>query len=274
MIKRILVVLGGSRFMDSLIQTSLFMAERHGATLTGCAVVDEDLIDPGEAVPVGGGGAGKEAREQRLGIARTGALEATHRFEEACRAKGIAHTTEVLEGNSIEVLREAWRFQDIGLIGVREIFNYGAVEHDPDVVVRLINHGVRPLIAIDSRGTRLERVLVAFNGSPESCKALRQWAMIHATPDVSVRVVTCGDECSEVDLEAAGAYVRDHGVSKVECVRLEGSPGAILLADGESWGADLIVAGSTGRNWLSRMVIGDTARELVENTNIALFMLH
>ena len=59
MIKRILVVLGGSRFMDSLIQTSLFMAERHGATLTGCAVVDEDLIDPSEAVPVGGGGAGQ-----------------------------------------------------------------------------------------------------------------------------------------------------------------------------------------------------------------------
>jgi nucleotide-binding universal stress UspA family protein len=68
--------------------------------------------------------------------------------------------------------------------------------------------------------------------------------------------------------------VRDHGVSKVECVRLEGSPGTTLLEDGESWGADLIVAGSTGRNWLSRMVIGDTARDLVENTNIALFMLH
>ena len=70
------------------------------------------------------------------------------------------------------------------------------------------------------------------------------------------------------------AYVRDHGVEQVEAVRIDGEPGTTLLADGEAWGADLIVCGSTGRNWLSRMVIGDTARELVENSQIALFMLH
>jgi nucleotide-binding universal stress UspA family protein len=274
MIKRILVVLGGSRFMDSVVQTSLDLAERHGATLTGCAVVDESLVDPGEATPVGGGGASQDAREQRLGIARTGALEATHRFEEACQARGITHTAQVLEGDSIEVLREAWRFQDVGVIGVREIFNYGAVEHDPEVVVRLINHGVRPLIAVDSRVTRMERVLVAFNGSAESAKALKHWTMNHAAPEVTVRVVTCGDDCSDQDLQQAEDYIRAHGVAQVEHVRLEGDAGTALLADGEAWGADLIVAGSTGRNWLSRMVIGDTARELVENTNIALFMLH
>lgn len=274
MIKRILVVLGGSRFMESVIETAIELAERHGATLTGCAVVDSALVDPGEAVPVGAGGVAREAREERMGIARTGALEATHRFAEACEARGVAHTTEVLEGDAVERLREAWRFQDVGLIGIREIFSYGAVDHDPDVVVRLINHGVRPLIAIDSRSTRMERVLVAFNGSLESCKALKQWTMVHAGPGVSVRVVTCGEECPEADLLEAAAYVRDHGVERVETARLEGGPETALLEDGEAWGADLLVCGSTGRNWLSRMVIGDTARSLVENSSLPLFLLH
>lgn len=276
MIKRILVVLGGSRYMDSVIQTSLDLAERHGATLTGCAVVDEEMIDPGESVPIGGGGASQDAREQRLGIARTGALEATHRFAEACAGRGVPHHAEVLEGPGADVLREAWRFQDVGVIGVREIFNFGAVDHDPEVVIRLINQGIRPLIAVDSRSTTMDRVLVAFNGSAECSEALKQWTLIHATPEVAVRLVTCGDECSQDDLEAATAYVRDHGIENVECVRLEesGSITDALLADGRSWGANLIVAGSTGRNWLSRMVIGDNARELVEKTDIALYMQH
>lgn len=274
MIKRILVVLGGSQFMDSVIQTAIKLASRHGATLTGCAVVDASLVDTGEAVPVGGGAAGKEAREQRMALARTGALEAMHRFEEACQAARIEHSIQTLEGDCVEVLRRAWRFQDVGLIGIREIFDYGAVTHDPDIVVKLINGGVRPLIAVDSRGTNMERVLVAFNGSFESCKALKQWLIVHANKDVAVRVLTCGDECSEEDLERAGAYVQDHDIKSVECVRVDGSPTDMILSESENWGADLIIAGSTGRSWLSRMVIGDTARHLVEHSDIALFMLH
>ncbi len=274
MINRILVVLGGSQYMDSVVQTAITLAQRYGATLAGRAIVDASLVDSGEAVPVGGGGADKEAREQRIGLARTGALEAMHRFEELCQKAQVEHTTETLEGDCIEVLRDEWRFQDVGLIGIREIFDYGAVSNERDVVVKLINSGVSPLIAVNTNGTKMERVLVAFNGSFESCKALKQWLIVHGNKQVQVRVLTCGDECSEADLQRASDYVRAHGIESVECVRVDGSPTDKILPESESWGADLIIAGSTGRNWLSRMVIGDTARHLVENSQIALFLLH
>jgi nucleotide-binding universal stress UspA family protein len=274
MIKRILVVLGGSRFMDSVITTATHLAQRHDATLYGCAIVDETLLDPGESVPVGGGGAAKEAREQRVELARTGAHEAMHRFEEQCERMGVTYTSEVLEGDCGEMLRNAWRFQDIGLIGLREIFDYGVVTQDPEIVVRLINDGVRPLIAVDSKATEMKRILVAFNGSFESCKALKQWTLLHSNPEVSVRIVTIGDDCTEEDLEKARAYVDDHEVASVETVRLEGPGAATILEESDRWGADLVIAGSTGRTWISRMVIGDTARELVENSNVALYMLH
>ena len=89
-----------------------------------------------------------------------------------------------------------------------------------------------------------------------------------------LRHQTCGTECSQEDLERAGAYIRDHNIESVECVRVDGTPTEMLLPESEKWGADLIIAGSTGRSWLSRMVIGDTARHLVEHSEIALFMLH
>ena len=274
MIKRILVVLGGSRFMDSVITTATHLAQRHGASLFGCAIVDETLLDPGESVPVGGGGAALEAREQRVELARTGACEAMHRFEEQCDRTGVRYTSEVLEGDCGEMLRAAWRFQDIGLIGLREIFDYGVVTQDPGIVVRLINDGVRPLIAVDSNATEMKRALVAFNGSFESCKALKQWMLLHSNPEVAVRIATIGNDCSEEDLEGARAYVADHEVASVETVRLDGTASMKILEEAENWGADIVIAGSTGRSWISRMVIGDTARELVENSNVALFMLH
>lgn len=274
MIKRILVVLGGSRFMDSVIKTALDLAKQHEAILHGCAIVDESLLDPGEAIPVGGGGAAKDAREQRLTLARAGAEEAKKRFEGECERAGVSFTSELLEGTCDEVLRNAWRFQDVGLIGLREIFDYDVVTQDPEIVVRLINAGVRPLIAVDSRATEMKRVLVAFNGSFECCKALKQWTLLHCCKDAAVRITTVGDECSDEDLEAARAYVADHGVSSVETVRLEGPVVPKLLEESASWGADLIIAGSTGHNWILRMVIGDTARELVETSDVALYMLH
>lgn len=274
MIKRILVVLGGSRFMDSVITSATNLARIHGATLRGCAIVDENLVDPGESVPIGGGGAAKDAREQRVDLVRTGALEAMHRFQEQCDKAGVSYTSEVLEGDCVEVLREAWRYQDIGLIGLREIFDYGVVTQDPEIVVRLINEGVRPLIAVDSRPTEMKRVLVAFNGSFECCKALKQWTLLHSNEDVAVRIVTVGEDCTDDDLEAARNYVADHGVASVETSRLEGDVVPALLDDARSWGADLMIAGSTGRSWISRMMIGDTARELVEKSDIAVFMLH
>ena len=61
MIKRILVVLGGSRFMDAVVRTSIDLAERHDASLFGCAVVDESLVNPAESVPVGAGGASQSS---------------------------------------------------------------------------------------------------------------------------------------------------------------------------------------------------------------------
>ena len=274
MIKRILVVLGGSRFMDSVITSALDLAKKHGAVLHGCAIIDESLLDPAEAIPVGAGGVAKEAREQRLEAARAGAEEAKKRFEGECERAGVPFTSEILEGKCDDVLRDAWRFQDVGLIGLREIFDYGVVTEDPEIVVRLINGGVRPLIAVDSKPTEMRRVVVAFNGSFECCKALKQWTLIHCSSESSVRIVTVGDECSDEDLEAAKAYVADHGVAAVETVRVEGPIAPKLLEECDRWGADLMITGSTGHNWLLRMVIGDTARELVETSNVSLYMLH
>lgn len=274
MIKKILVALGGSQYMESVIATAISQAKRHGAVLHGVAVVDETLIDHGESVPIGAGDAAREAREKRMEAARRGANEALARFVTTCGEAGVDVTSEVIEGDAVECLRLAWRFQDVGIIGVREAFDYDVVAHDPTHVVRLINEGVRPLIAVDSKTTEMHRVLIAFNGSFESCKSLKQWALTHAQNDVVVRVLTVGDECCDDDLESARAYVEAHDVASADTLRIKGDPDTEILREANAWNADLIVAGSTGRNWLKRMMIGDTARVLVEQTNIALFLLH
>ena len=64
-LKRVLVALGGSEYMDSAMAEAAQLARRNGAEIVGLAVMDETLVDPVQAAPIGGGAAAAELREDR-----------------------------------------------------------------------------------------------------------------------------------------------------------------------------------------------------------------
>jgi nucleotide-binding universal stress UspA family protein len=126
---------------------------------------------------------------------------------------------------------------------------------------------------VTSETAEIQRVLVAYSGSMESAKTMRQFVQLRAWPDVKLQIVTFdrSDEFAWNSLADAAAYCRAHGFD-VETQCYEGSAKEQLLPYAAEWGADLLVIGNSARSLLVRRLFGETTLHVIRNADRAIFM--
>jgi nucleotide-binding universal stress UspA family protein len=277
MIKRILVVLSGTPYTRAAIQHAVELAQRHRARVTGVAILDRKGAAQRRLVRAGA------ASEKPPGDRGVGLLEgridaAVSEFEETARRSGIVHRVIRAEGDPIEALCKAWRYQDLMLVGLRGLFDYGVLAEPKDALLRLITSGVRPILAVSSEYVPIHRVLVAYSGSPESAKAMKRFVQLRLWPDATTGLLHYieGDEPEDeykgLLAETAG-YCRDWGV-ELDVKAEVGGPRDHLLSDARDREADLIVMGDSARSLLTRRLFGDTALHVIRNADRPLFLSH
>ena len=139
-------------------------------------------------------------------------------------------------------------------------------------MIRLIEAGVRPILATGAEYRETRRVLIAFSGSVESARAMRDFANFNLWPGVTTRVVHFGTEKEgEVLLPSARSYLEDHGFdAEVELV--SGSAKKQLLPYAQEWDADLIVLGNSAKSLLRRRIFGETALNTIRESPLTLFL--
>jgi nucleotide-binding universal stress UspA family protein len=272
-LKRVIVALGGSEYMDAAVSEACHIAARNGAEIVGIAVMDETLVDPAEPSPMGAGSAAADLRAERQEHVETGMTEAIARFKSMVDAAGVPHQTTHIVGDAQEALAGALRLADLAIVGIRHAFDYGTIAHPDDFLGRVARASGRPILAMTSPARRIDRVLVAYDGSTASANALRAFAVLNAFEPSVVRVVHCHDEGSDSEtlLEEGMSYLRLHGHT-VEGLVLDGDPSTILLEHAEAWNADMLVMGAVGRRGLSRLLLGDTASSMLERSEIPLLI--
>lgn len=272
-LKRVLVALGGSEYMDSAMAEAAQLARRNGAEIVGLAVMDETLVDPVQAAPIGGGSAAAELREDRTRKVREGMQAAIERFDEFLGKCGLPGRSLQVEGDAQEAVVDAIRLSDIAIIGIRHAFDYGTISHEDDFLARIATASNRPVIAMPHGARPVSRVLAAYDGSNASADALRSFATLNAFDPSVVRVVRCTEEGedSERDLAEARGYLELHGYT-VETLAIDGPPATAILEHASTMEADLVVMGAVGRRGLSRLLAGDTATTLLQTSSVPLFL--
>ncbi|MHB1044231.1 MAG: universal stress protein [Eubacteriales bacterium] len=125
-----------------------------------------------------------------------------------------------------------------------------------------------------------KKIMVAFDGSDHSIKALRMAADIARKYRSSVSVVTavnlpelpdrCGRESESFDggfspeLELASAIAAEEKI-KVVTHYLRGKAAVTILRFAEDNQLDLVVIGARGRNAVQRFLLGSVSSHLVNN---------
>ena len=273
MIKRILVALSGTPFTATATKYALELAKLHKAEVTGVTDVDIAQLMKVGPVPVGGGAAAASLTEHRIHVTEEHVEQVIADFEQACADAGMIHCIDRETGDPFERLTALWRYHDLTIAGLRGLFEYGVVQNPDDILIQLISQGVRPILAVPKDYRPIRRVLVAYNGSMESAKALKRFVQKNLWPDVAVQIACFNMPAQEGEalLVDAAIYCRSHGIV-AETQHVDGHPRDALLDHASVYQADLIVLGSTSRARIFKHLLGDTALHAVRNAEVPLFL--
>jgi nucleotide-binding universal stress UspA family protein len=271
MIKKILLGLGGTPYTTVAIQRAVKVAKHYGAEITGVTTISLNRLK----------GVGVEQKESaytdmdRRTVTRELIEEAVSLFESACSAEGIKFQIKHEEmKDSFSLMISLARYHDVMIFGLRSIFEYGISFEEPkDTLARLITAGVRPIIAISDKFRTVQRVLIAYDGSMESAKTMKQFMQLRLWPDAKLKIVTFqkSEDKAHQLLYDASEYCRAHGFH-VDHESNPGSPKDFLLPMATQWQADMIVLGNSARSLLMKRVLGETALHIIRNADRPLFL--
>ena len=277
MLKRILLGLGEKEHTQAKIQYAIDLAQRHDARITAVTVYDKDRLDYVGPIPVGGSGAAEELREHRHKVTAEKIEEVSAFFEQSCKEGNVQFTLEQKEGNAFEILTKIAKFQDLMIFGLKGVFDYGVVTDDDekpiDLLIRFIQAGVRPILAVNDKFRPFNRVLVAYSGSVESARTVKQFIRMQPRPDAEIRVVTFAkdEDVAAARLSDVESYCHDYGVS-VETKFIKGSPKGHIIEEANEFNADVIVMGNSAKSLLSRKIFGETALYCLQHADRPVFL--
>lgn len=128
----------------------------------------------------------------------------------------------------------------------------------------LLRRSSRPVLAVPADPTRLQRPLLAYDGSPKAKEALFVAAYLAAKWELQLTVVAVdeAERAAGETLETARLYLIARGVSATY-VAEEGDVAAAIHATAEAHNCDLIVMGGYGFRPLLEVVLGSTVDQVL-----------
>ena len=275
MIRRVLVGLGGSPFSRTATRHAVELATAHGAEVTAVTLMDPGSFDATGFHLTGAASEMKTWDQEQERISLDLLQDAVSAFEAACDEADVGYHVLWESGDPLDRLVSAARYHDLVVCGLRGLFDYGITAHPGDSIVRLIRHGAQPILAVAEEYRPVERVLVAYSGSPESARALRAFVQLRAWPGCELYLAAFdqhGSGAEELLSDAAG-YCEAHGYT----AQLHHSPESAvqgILETARQWPADLVVMGDGAHGVLARKVLGDTLLHVVRQADRPLFLTH
>ncbi|MCP3687378.1 MAG: universal stress protein [Gammaproteobacteria bacterium] len=197
------------------------------------------------------------------------------------KAAGINLDCYIEEGNVVSIISEFARYADLLILGQ-------AQSDDPDNISagladNLVLESGAPCLVIPYIGARPtlgKRILLAWNESRESSRALRDALPLIQTADhVSVLLIkpkSHNETHTETQKRVITGYLADHGVDADVKLCLDNhlDPGDTILAQASDNDIDLIVMGAYGHSRLREIVLGGATRHLLKEMTVPVLISH
>ncbi len=267
MIKQILVPTDGSTFASIGVAYCVELAKRHEASLIGLHVVDIKLLEGPFLRDISASlGTAPYVNYQNnismlLEERGKAALEA---FSERCEKAEVPFESHQVVGAVSHAIVEESRLADLLVMGRGgehgEWFN-GLLGSTTEAVAR---HAQCPVLLTEREQARIQRVVVAYDGSEHAQGALQFATSIGEAWGVSFEVLTVGKEGCEAVTDEARAYLEAHRM-EVECVAREGDPRDVILDFAKERETDLIVMGAYGHSRVRELILGSTTQYVINH---------
>ncbi|OED38170.1 universal stress protein UspA [Chromatiales bacterium (ex Bugula neritina AB1)] len=281
--KKILALIDGSKYSQSVCDHAAWMATRCQATLELLHVLGRregaaDTADLSGSIGLGARTALLEelaeldGQKARL-INKRGRAILEDGAQRAADAGVQSISTTLRHGQLIRTLQEFENNADMICIGKRGEASNFDMEHLGSNLERVVRASHKPVL-VASRGFQpVKRVLIAFDGGTSSIKAVERVAACKVFTGLECLVLTVvGDGRSPSKrLEGAVALLNDAGF-KVESDVRRGQPETVIADAVEQEHFDLLVMGAYGHSRIRNLIIGSTTTQMVRSCKIPVIL--
>lgn len=275
MIRRVLVALHGSESGHAAIDRAVQLAAASKAEITGVGVVDLPYIRRGEPVPVGGMTFKAAAEERMIAEARLAIdqLGAELRIK-AANAGLAAHIVE-LEGEPVDVMSGLLQTNDLVVVGRHGSF-HEVDDRNSTLVMGLLKHGPRPVWLAPENASANGPILIAYDGSTPSARALQLFTLMGLAAKGKVVVLSVGETLGEARKVAARGveFLSTHGVVAETLAISSEDPSAAIIDVVSTHHPSLLVMGAYGHTGLKQWFFGSTTAKLIDHCAAPVFIHH
>jgi len=279
-LRRILLPVDPSVFAEAAADAACLIARAHRAQITAVAVLDSDEIRA-SLIPAIGPYYPMMVEEvqRKIKHADHTLRECLARCAATCEAAGVDHRETEYEGIPAEKLLGSAIFYDLIVTGLETSFHFETRGTRGESLHHLLDRTATPVLAVPATGlAKLDRVLIAFDGSAPAARALHDFMDLATAFEPEIVLVTAdlGKEQSDFLLGNAELLLRAHGFNRVSRHAGEGPVEEVfdaLLAP-EGGGADLVVLGIQSGSLLKKLFVGSFTKKLIEQGDTPLFLSH
>jgi nucleotide-binding universal stress UspA family protein len=279
MLRTILIGLDGSPSCAAARDLGIRWAKQHEAMLFGLGIIDQPTISAVEPVGAVGGTPGRDAvyyvgYGERLAETRAQVRTMLETFAAQCTEANVPCSVHEVEGSPAEQLRLEAQRHDLLLLGRETHFHFATQEKPDHTLRRVIKDGSRPVISVPEDAVQGKEIIVAFDGSPQSSRALYAFVASGLGLDARVEVVSVDCFASEAERTANRAvqFLRSHGIEAIAfSAESEAPPAEILLTRSRLRDAGLIVMGAYGQKAIKEFVFGSVTRTVLEESSVPVF---
>ena len=286
MLRSILVALDGSSSSVRASQLALHLGREYSAYVEGIGIVNSGWIQRAEPVPIGGLAIKSALAQSRLNYAKIRIDEVVAHFRDTAVKEGVSFfLTRAVEGDPAQIIAEEATAHDLVALGRDSVFDVdGELERVPLCVDKIIREEPRTVLIIpesdaDAPVISQHPVIVAFDGSPASSRALHMFALLGMAAGKEIHVITVAGTSERADRIAlqASQLLERHGATDVKPIGLgdreAGTPAETILGLTKSLGAGMVVMGAYGNRGI-REIFGSTTREVLKESSAVLFLHH
>lgn len=199
------------------------------------------------------------------------------RLEARLRDEGICWHWIEIDGDPAQALVDYSRLADI--IVITEPGTNGAFSRQALALAgETVTHARTPVLAVPKKSRSfncLGRALIAWNGSAESCNALRA-ALPMLKQASAVNIITVTEEQSEFPATQAAEYLALHGITADLREAQAGNREVweVIAHEAQQVGAAYVVMGGYGHSRFREAVLGGTTRSMLKQDEVPLLIGH
>ena len=192
-------------------------------------------------------------------------------LSEQCASRGMPCSSEIKVGIPGDVISRVAAAHDIVVLSRTGYSRITSAEETVDGwVAPVIRGSVRPVLVAGSEFREegdIRSILVAYDGSSHSARALLVAAELSARPgvDCTLIAVAPSDEIGQETLLPAESFLLHHGVRARKQVHVSAKPADVICELATSGCFDLVVMGAYGHSPIREVLFGSTTERVLSH---------